>query len=105
MVGKESPDISASVLWSIPSNARAAFIWKDVIMRPSTSTMINDASDNENDVKNIKWQWCQAEFAPSRIGRQAVSFVFTRDHVPVHPQQKSAVPEGRRMALEKPWKR
>jgi hypothetical protein len=31
MVGSETPASSASVLWSMPSKARAALIWKDVI--------------------------------------------------------------------------
>ena len=55
MVGNDSPAISARVFWSIPSNARAAFIWKEVIMRSiHIPTIINDVFNNESDVKNIK---------------------------------------------------
>jgi hypothetical protein len=54
IVGSETPASSASVLWSMPSNARAARIWNDVITRSvHMQRRINDASSCYNDVKNI----------------------------------------------------
>jgi hypothetical protein len=51
IVGSETPASSASVLWSIPSNARAARIWNDVITRLfHIQNRINDASSSYNDV-------------------------------------------------------
>jgi hypothetical protein len=54
IVGRETPANSPNVLWSIPSNARAALIWKDVITWPCHArSRINDISSADNDVKNI----------------------------------------------------
>jgi hypothetical protein len=62
IVGSETPAKSASVLWSIPSNARAALIWNDVITRLyHAKTGINDISSTDNDVKCITRQEKPAE--------------------------------------------
>jgi hypothetical protein len=61
----------------MPSNARAALIWNDVITRPvHTRRMINDASYADNDVKNITWQAEAWPGTPAGRGSRRTDFLL-----------------------------